>query len=121
MKFWKVIFIFSLTSFFAFESRAQTNTYIQGSLHVGVFVSNPCNGSNNGFIRFTVLQTGDGQPGILQVILPAISGNPNFFGPQLIPVGSTFVFNSGESLPADSYDFILVDTPNTDIINTFGP
>lgn len=121
MKFWKGIFIFSLTSFFAFESSAQTNTYIQGSLRVGVFVSNPCNGSNNGFIRFTVLQTSDGQPGILQVILPATGGNPNFFGPQLIPVGSSFVFNSGVGLPADSYDFIIIDTPNTDIINTFGP
>ncbi|NOS56141.1 MAG: hypothetical protein HOP37_07775, partial [Cyclobacteriaceae bacterium] len=120
-KLWARVFSLVIATFSAPELVAQTTTYIQGSLRVNVFVSNPCNGSSNGFIRFSVLQTSDGQPGILQLILPATGGNPNFFGPQSISVGSSFVFNVPLTLPADSYDFVIRDTPNVDIINTFGP
>jgi large repetitive protein len=122
MKFWASIFIFSIATFFATRSSAQTTNYSQGGLQVNVFTSNPCNGSSNGFVRFTVTNTSDGLPATLQLIIGPVS----YFSPTAIPVGGNFTFNSSTfpsnppaSLSSGSYDFILRDNAGVDVINTF--
>ncbi len=125
MNFWAGIFVFCLASLLALDSSAQSTVFTQGSLQVSVFASNPCNGSNNGSIRFTVLGTGDGQPAVLIIVLDG--GTFNYPFPTPIPVGSSFTVNSGSlpsnppaSLSPGSYGFFIRDNANLDVINTLG-
>ena len=115
MKFWAITLFFAVTFGISTQLNGQTVNYSQGGLQVSVFVSNPCNGSSNGFIRFTVTNTADAQPARLQIVL----GPVNFFGPQSIPVGGSFTFNVANTLSAGLYNFIIADNTGTDVINTF--
>jgi gliding motility-associated-like protein len=115
MKFWAITLFFAVTFGISTQLNGQTINYSQGGLQVSVFVSNPCNGSSNGFIRFTVTNTADAQPARLQIVL----GPVNFFGPQSIPVGGSFTFNGANTLSAGLYNFIIADNTGTDVINTF--
>ncbi|MFM8832383.1 MAG: hypothetical protein ACKOEV_01880, partial [Cytophagales bacterium] len=113
--FWASILFFAAAFGISSQLKGQTVNYSQGGLQVSVFVSNPCNGSSNGFIRFTVTNTTDGQPARLQIVL----GPVNFFGPQTIPVGGSFTFNGTATLPLGLYNFIIADNTGSDVINTF--
>jgi gliding motility-associated-like protein len=116
---WKNLFFLSLGLLLSVSNlSAQTTSYSQGGLQLNVFVSNPCNGLSNGFIRFTVLNTGDGLPAQLSVIIGP-TGPTSFFGSQLIPVGGSFTFNASNNLPAFSYGFIMSSNGGADVVNTF--
>ncbi|MDN5202572.1 gliding motility-associated C-terminal domain-containing protein [Fulvivirgaceae bacterium BMA10] len=92
----------------------QTFNYTDGALDVDVFVSNPCDGANNGSITFTVNAAFGGSAN-LQVF-----GPPSLPVAQSINVGNSFTFDDGgNGLPSGTYDFILVDPINGDIVNTF--
>ena len=45
----------------------QNTTYTEGNLSVDVFISNPCDGSDNGFITFTVNSSTGGSANLLLI------------------------------------------------------
>ena len=113
----KALLVFCLAVFFIPLANAQTTTFTDGGLVVDVFKSNPCEGSNNGFIKFKVISTSDNLPAQLQLII----GPPHLFVPQAIAIGSSYTFNPSKTLSAvGDYEFIIADFTGTDVINTFG-
>ena len=104
--------IFSLGTF-AQLNQGKPQTVTSGTLTVKITPSNPCGGvaATNGFIKFDII---------------ASSGNAliQIFGPvsqvAQVPVaqGNSFTHNAGNTLPAGTYNFIIVDS-GTGSINSF--
>jgi hypothetical protein len=110
----------SILAFFLFfiatVGLAQTTTYSDGGLVVEVTASHPCEGANNGSLAFRVISTSDNLPAKLQLIF----GPPHLFAEQSIPVGSTYIHNPTSTLPVETYEFIISNDAETDVITTFG-
>ncbi|MBL3658646.1 SprB repeat-containing protein, partial [Fulvivirga sediminis] len=104
----RYFFLVLLLLFSASYASAQNNTFTNGDLEVEVFVSNPCDGLNNGYITFTVLAADGPSADLLFIFGPVILGTT-----QTIAVGDSFTFdNSGAGLPSGNYRFALQDASN---------
>jgi len=113
----RVLLAFFFFALLSLNVQGQVTNYTTGGLSVDVFLSNPCEGSSNGYILFTVLSTSNNASAQLQLII----GPPNLFVVQSIAVGSSYKFNASETLPvSDGYEFVIADPNGTDVINTFG-
>ena len=109
---------FLLLVFLSFQAaNSQTINYTKGALNIDVFVSNPCGGGpSNGFMKFTVNAATGGSSGSVNI---QIFGPPSQASPVTVNVGGTFTFNAGKTLPALTYNLLIIDNNGPDIINTF--
>src|SRR5271168_1328185 len=91
-----------LLLFTSFSGQGQTTTNTSGNLSIQITVSNPCSGNTNGFIQFKVLSsTGQAK---LQVLGPVSLLIQTDF-----PGSGIYIHNPGKTLPAGSYNYLIVD------------
>src|SRR5260221_10695952 len=85
----------------AFAAQSQTTTNTSGGLSIQITISNPCSGSNNGFIQFKVISsTGQAK---LQVSGPiSLSTQTNF------PGSGIYIHNPSQTLPAGNYNYLII-------------
>ncbi|MDH5381002.1 MAG: hypothetical protein OEW75_09120, partial [Cyclobacteriaceae bacterium] len=110
------ILLSGFIALFSLMVSAQTVNYVNGALNVDVFVSNACDGLDNGYLEFT-LNSAIGN----QATLSFVEGpDPIFFQfvNATLDVGVPYRFDyNGIGLFASSYDFIIVNGPLS--INTY--
>ncbi|MEQ8478938.1 MAG: hypothetical protein RIB54_22005, partial [Fulvivirga sp.] len=89
--------------------KAQTTTFTSGALEVDVFVSNPCDGSNNGYIDFTLVSANAASADLNPIIGPNPSSSN--FGTVSINVGDTFTWlgQAGTGLQSGEFRFYISD------------
>ncbi len=106
----KLFLISGLVLISVFFVNGQTINYSLNGIDVDVTGSHPCDGLENGFLRFDVNAASGGSVGI------QIFGPRNLFVPQNVNVGDFFIFSPGSGLPAGTYELLIFD--DTDGINT---